>query len=322
MSDSDRFSIKEAIAVVVILAIVGGAIYFTLGQVAGEGLDKNVEISKLGDKEADHVKASVKVTSIDPIKGEFAARIEFDASGTLVNEDETLKQDLRVYTNSANGKQETDFPKGKRLTAVEGVFNMYEGNATDYPFDKYVADTNIYIIKSKPAEKKKAEPAPAAAEPKADGEKPADAVKKEADEEEDSNEVALSVDFEASISGYTFTSAKSKDTDESWVNVESHIERSGIVKTFSIFVSTLMWILTIGVLFLMMSVVLRGRKVELAMFSFMATLLFAFYAVRNSQPNVPPIGVFMDFASFFWVEMIVAACLVVALVTWLFRANK
>lgn len=109
-------------------------------------------------------------------------------------------------------------------------------------------------------------PTTTAAEPKADGEKPADAVKKEADEEEDSNEVALSVDFEASISGYTFTIAKSKDTDESWVNVESHIERSGIVKTFSIFVSTLMWILTIGVLFLMMSVVLRGRKVELAMF--------------------------------------------------------
>ncbi len=54
----------------------------------------------------------------------------------------------------------------------------------------------------------------------------------------------------------------------------------------------------------------------------MATLLFAFYAVRNSQPNVPPIGVFMDFASFFWVEMIVAACLVVGLVTWLFRASK
>ncbi|MFT3746385.1 MAG: DUF4436 family protein [Pyrinomonadaceae bacterium] len=321
MSDSDRFSIKEAVAVVVILAIVGGAIYFTLGQVANEGVDNKIEISKLGDAEADHVKAEVKVTSIDPIKGEFAARIEFFPSGTLINADDTLKQDLRVYTNSANGKQETDFAKGKRLTAVEGVFNLYEGNATDYPFDKYESETVIYITKSKPAEKKKTEAAPAAA-PKEEGEKPADAVKKEADEEEDSNEIALSVDFEASISGYTVTAAKSKDTDESWVNIESKIERSGIVKTFSLFVSSLMWILTIGVLFLMMSVVLRGRKVELAMFSFMATLLFAFYAVRNSQPNVPPIGVFMDFASFFWVEMIVAACLVLGLVTWLFRASK
>lgn len=320
MSDSDRFSIKEAVAVVIILAIVGGAIYFTLGQVASEGVDKTIQISKLGDAEADHVKATVKVTSIDPIKGEFAARIEFDPSGTLVNADETLKQDLRVYINSANGKQETDFAKGKRLTAVEGVFNM-QGNATDYPFDKYEADTAIYIIKSKPPEKKKAEPTPAPA-PKDEDEKPADPAKKEADEEEDSNEIAISVDFEASISGYEFTAAKSKDTDESWVVIESHIERSEIVKVFSIFVSALMWILTIGVLFLMMSVVLRGRKVELAMFSFMATLLFAFYAVRNSQPNVPPIGVFMDFASFFWVEMIVATCLVVGLVTWLFRASK
>lgn len=320
MSDTDRFSIKEAIAVFVILAIVGGAIYFTLGQVASEGVEKNVVISNLGDAEADHVKAFVKITSIDPIKGEFAARIEFDPSGTLVNADETLKEDLRVYINSANGKQETDFAKGKRLTAVEGVFNM-QGNATDYPFDKYEADTAIYVIKSKPSEKKKTEPAPAAA-PKEEGEESVDAAKKEVNEEEDSNEIALSVDFEASISGYEFTAARSKDTDESWVVIESHVERSGIVKVFSIFVSALMWILTIGVLFLMMSVVLRGRKVELAMFSFMATLLFAFYAVRNSQPNVPPIGVFMDFASFFWVEMIVASCLVVGLITWLFRSGK
>ncbi|MEQ1604297.1 MAG: DUF4436 family protein [Pyrinomonadaceae bacterium] len=321
MSDSDRFSIKEAVAVVVILAIIGGAIYFTLGQIASEGVDKTIEISNLGDAEADHVQAIVKVTAIDPIKGDFTARIDLEPSGTLVNADGTLKQDLRVFIDSANGKRETDFAKGKRLAPVEGVFNLYGGNATDYPFDKYEADTQIYIVKSKPAEKKKIEPAPAA-EPNADGEKPADAVKKEADEEEDSNEIALSVDFEASISGYTFTAAKSKDTDEGWVNIESRVERSGIVKLFSIFVSTLMWILSIGVLFLMMSVILRGRKVELAMFSFMATLLFAFYAVRNSQPNVPPIGVFMDFASFFWVEMIVATCLVVGLVTWLFRASK
>lgn len=318
MSDTDRFSIKEAVAGIIILALIGGAMFYTLGLFNSEGKVNTVEISKLGDSAADHIKAVVKVLSIDPIKGDVSARIEFEPSGTLINTDDTLKQDLRVFINSANGKQETDFAKGKRMAPVEGVFNMFEGNATDYPFDKYEADINIYVTKQKPPEKKK----PETAEQKpADGEKPA-ADKKDEDDDEDSNEIALSVDFEASISGYNIDAAKSKETDESWVVIESHIERSGIVKFFSIFVAVLMWILSIGVLFLMMSVVLRGRKVELAMFSFMATLLFAFYAVRNSQPNVPPIGVFSDFTSFFWVEMIVATCLVVGLITWLFRSSK
>ena len=317
MSDTDRFSVKEAVVGIVILAIIGGAMYYTLDQFNSEGKDNTVEISKLGDSAADHIKAVVKVLSIDPIKGDVSARVEFEPSGTLINTDETLKQDLRVFISSANGKQETDFAKGKRMAPVEGVFNMFNGNATDYPFDKYDADIIIYVTKPKPPEKKTSEATPTS-EPKADdGEKPAIADKKEEDEEEDSNEIALSVNFEASISGYNVNAAKSKETDESWVVIESHIERAGTVKFFSMFVSVLMWILSIGVLFLMMSVILRGRKVELAMFSFMATLLFAFYAVRNSQPNVPPIGVFSDFISFFWVEAIVATCLVVGLITWL-----
>ena len=322
MSDSDRFSVKEAIVGIVILAIIGGGMFYTIGQFNSEGTDKRVDISNLGDAEPDHIETSVKITSIDPIKGDISARIDFAPSGTLLASDGTLKQDVRVFVNSANGKQETDYSKGKRMAPVEGVFNLFEGNATEYPFDKYVADIDVYVVKSKPAEKKKPEAAAPPDEPKeTDADKAAANAKKE-EEEEDSNDIPMSLDFEGSISGYNITATKGKFTDDSYVNIETRVERAGTVKFFSMFVAGLMWILSIGVLFLMMSVILRGRKIELAMFSFMATLLFAFYAVRNSQPNVPPIGVFSDFASFFWVEMIVAACLVVGLITWLFRASK
>jgi Domain of unknown function (DUF4436) len=51
-------------------------------------------------------------------------------------------------------------------------------------------------------------------------------------------------------------------------------------------------------------------------------LLFAFYAVRNSQPNVPPIGVYGDFISFFWAETLVGVCLLVTIFTWVFRPAK
>jgi uncharacterized membrane protein YphA (DoxX/SURF4 family) len=236
----------------------------------------------------------------------------------LLGEDGSLKQDLKLYLNSATGKQETDFPKGKLMTPVETVFNMHEGQATEYPFDKYVADIDVYISKAPSADKKKAD-APAATEPKAADEHAETPEKKE---EADSGDMAISVDFEGSIPGYKITAAKAKYSEVDFVGVETHIERSGTVRFFSMFVSVLMWALAIGVLFFVGSLVLRGRKVEINMFSFMAALLFAFYAVRNSQPNVPPIGVYSDFISFFWCEILIAACLLVTLFVWILRPMK
>lgn len=58
------------------------------------------------------------------------------------------------------------------------------------------------------------------------------------------------------------------------------------------------------------------------MFSFIGALLFAFYAVRDGQPNVPPIGAYCDFISFFWAEALIAGCLVVALAAWILRPMK
>ncbi|MBK8304550.1 MAG: DUF4436 family protein [Chloracidobacterium sp.] len=87
------------------------------------------------------------------------------------------------------------------------------------------------------------------------------------------------------------------------------------------FVSVLMWVLTIGMLFFVISLFMRGRKVEIAMFSFMGAMLFGFYAIRNSQPNVPPIGVYSDFLSYIWCEIIVGF-LLACLVAWVLRPAK
>lgn len=97
------------------------------------------------------------------------------------------------------------------------------------------------------------------------------------------------------------------------------VARSSTVTFFSVFVMVLMWGTTLAVLFMTLSIILRGRKVELAMFSFIAALLFAFAAVRNSQPGVPPIGTFSDYISFFWAEVILSLSLLTIIFTWLLR---
>ncbi|MDE3089868.1 MAG: DUF4436 family protein [Chloroflexota bacterium] len=105
------------------------------------------------------------------------------------------------------------------------------------------------------------------------------------------------------------------------VGYEVLIQRSGTVIAFAVFIMALKWLLALSALFVALSVAVRGRKVELAMFSWLAALLFALPPLRNAMPGVPPLGSFNDFASFFWAEGIVALSLIIIVFTWLKRAS-
>ncbi len=317
MSTTDKISAKEIIVGVASLVFIAAAMFYTLSIFNAEGGKKLTDISQAGDKSASHVETHVTILGIDPIKGDITARFQFEPSEKLLLDDGTLKQGLSLYLNSANGKQEIDFPKGKLMTPVEGVFTMADGQASEYPFDKYTSDITVYIMKGKtPAKDEKKKPevtaAKTAEEPAAD----------EPKEDEASDDMAISVDFEGSIPGYNIAVAKGKGSDVDYVVIDAAIERSGTVKFFSIFVCSLMWVLATCVLFLVGALVFRGRKIEVGMLSFMGALLFAFYAVRNSQPNIPPIGVYSDFISFFWAEALLAICLIVTLLVWVLRPAK
>ena len=312
MSLTDKISGKEIGIGVAILIVVGIGMYVTLGFFKAEGAKTSAVISDKGSKSPNRVEASITLLGFDAVKGDASARIEFSPEGSLLNEeDNTLKQSIKFFINSANGKQEIDFSKGKRMPPVEAIINTYDGNVTDYPFDQHKAEVELYLSPGKEDPKK-------AAEKPAAGDEPADTKREDAALED----VPIVVDFHGSLPGYKITTQVSKGTDENYVLFDLNFERSSTAVFFSMFIVVMMWGLSIAVLFLVLSVMVRKRKPEIAMFSFMAALLFAFYAVRNSQPNVPPIGVFSDFISFFWAELIVAACLLIGVFTWIFRPAK
>jgi hypothetical protein len=256
-----------------------------------------------------------KILNIDPVKGDVSVRLEFLPDDSMTQEDGTLKHPVKLDLNSSNGKQEISFEKGKRMPATEAVLNMYGGDVNSYPFDIHKANLILYFT-AKPEKDKSSKPKPAEAEPAAE---PGDEAEPT---EPEIIEIPFSLNLDPTMSGYAVTTTKSKDSDASFVDLEINIARAGMVKFFSIFVMLLMWGVSLAVLGLVLSVVFRDRKVEIAMFSFIATLLFAFVAVRNSQPAVPPIGLFTDYISFFIAEIILAICLLTVLVTWIFRPAK
>jgi hypothetical protein len=331
---SEKVKAKDIIITVAILIVFGIALVLVLNIYQGEGDKRSAAVSNLGDKDPNHIEVDVKLVSIDPNKGDLVARLEFLPKGSFTtDEGSTLARDLKLYVNSANGKQELDFPKGKRMNPMEVVVNMFDGLVTDYPFDKHSAFLEMYFLPGKEAAKEKsaaaaskpAEPTPTPTpEAPAAGEeqKKEEGAKKAAAATPDEDDIPIGVDFVGSIPGFKIEAAKAKESTDDYVGIDMTISRASTTKFFSFFVMAMMWGLTIGVMFLTLSVVLRGRKVELAMFSFTAALLFAFAAVRNAQPGTPPIGTYSDFISFFWAEVIIALCLIILVFTWLLRPAK
>lgn len=265
----------------------------------------------------DFIEVVAKVLSIDPIKGDVSVRLEFEPNGSFAKEDGTLARNIKFDINSSNGKQEVSFEKGKRMSPTEAILNMYDGSVTDYPFDSHKSELIFWFTAKpeKPADKPKTSEENPATETKSE-------TKPETSTEDDEVDIPFTLDFTPQMAGYTIETSKSKDSDDNYVDIEMTIARSSMVKFFSVFVMILMWGVSIAVLLLILSVVVRGRKVEIAMFSFIATLLFAFVALRNSQPAVPPIGTFSDYSSFFWVEVILALSLMTVIFTWLMRPVK
>jgi hypothetical protein len=339
MSISEKVHVRDIVVVIAVIVAFVIAMFVVLNIYKGEGVKQSAAISDAGDKDPNHIEAIVKILSIDPIKGDISARIEFDPKGNLLDEKTgALARPVKFFVNSANAKQETDFAKGKRMQPVEVVISMYDGVVTDYPFDKHKGFLEMYF--TVPAEKKPATPPAETPKPADSGETaaapattptpapegaPAAETPKAADEEVKNDptgtadDVSIAVDFSGSLPGYRIQAEKTKDSDDDYVGIDMQVARSSTVVFYAGFVMFLMWGATLAVLFLTLSVVLRGRKIEVGMFSFLAAAIFAMIAVRNAQPAVPPIGTFSHCISFFWAEGILVLGLWTIIFTWLLR---
>jgi hypothetical protein len=323
---SEKVKAKDIVITLAVIIVFAVALMLVLNIYKSEGEKRSASVSDLGEKDPNHIEVDVKLLSIDPSKGDMVARLEFLPKGDYTKDEGlTLAKDVKLFTNGANGKQETDFAKGKRMNPMEVTVSMFDGLVMDYPFDRHSAYLEMYFLpgkeEKKPAEAPKpaATPTPAPASEAATDESKKTEEKKAEAEEKDDDEIPIGVDFVGSVPGFKIEAAKSKQSTNDYVGIDMTVARASTTKFFSLFVMVMMWGLTIAVLLLTLSVVLRGRKVEVSMFSFTAALLFAFSTVRNAQPGTPPVGTYADFISFFWAEVIIALCLVALVFTWVMR---
>ena len=284
---------KPMMVGIVLLLIFAGLYVFVLNAYRNEGANRAAELTadtaKAGENRID---VSGRIVTADPIKGDVVVRLEFSPRGSFASGDGgMLSRDLDLYVSSATGKNVHEFKKGKRMNPVEAVVEIYDGEPMDYPFDSHSAELSFFFEASAG---KGGEPASAEAIP-------------------------MAVEMRGSVAGLRLDTEIAKENTPDHAVIDISIQRATTAVFFSIFIMIAMWALVIGVISLVYRVFAGHRKIEISMFSFLGALLFAFPALRNSQPGTPPIGTMSDFLAFFWAEVIIALSLLAVVLRWIIR---
>jgi hypothetical protein len=132
--------------------------------------------------------------------------------------------------------------------------------------------------------------------------------------------VPFSVDTSlASFEGYKVTLLPEKDNSPDFLDLTIDLQRTWPIQFFTVFVSALMLLVALGFLKMVMKLAKSHSPPDINEMAFGGALLFAFPAIRNIEPFVPPMGVLSDFCGFFWAESIVAIALIIHLYCWLRR---
>jgi hypothetical protein len=294
-----RRSIELVVGVIVFIVF---ALVYTqiISGFQREEASTKTSFSTAGSENPDHLAIDVKLLSIDPVKGDLVARLEFTPAGALADPAgiSASAKPLVIDLNSSAGKAQLTYKKGERLAPTDVTFNLYpleNQSVANYPFDGHVAALQIFA--QSPSGGKDGAP-----------------VEYEA--------IPVAVNYSGALTGYKIDAAESQDQAVGFAEIDMQVSRSATVVAFAVFIMILKWLLALGALFVMLAVTVRGRKIELAMFTWMAGLLFALPPLRNVMPAVPPLGTLSDFLSFFWAEGIVALSLALIVFTWLRRAAK
>jgi len=283
--------------------------------------------------DAEKVHVTVKIMSVDIDRLEVTALLRFRLAGKIATDEITPAMDLKFLVNAVRGQQGFQFRRGERMTPIEAVFSI-EGERNKYPFDTYQTDLAFLIMKPG----RSGAPAPPLAsrgkpgQPKGGAEKqavtpalaelPATDVLAGAAELEKNAPMPISFDLSASVPGIRFEEDIVKTALDGGTHIQLNLKRANQVITVSMGIQLMMLCLALSVLAMVLFGTIKAEESALVPLSVSVTLIFGLPALRDAQPNVPPLGVFSDYVSYIWAESIVAAATIIAIWVWIFRHHQ
>jgi hypothetical protein len=265
----------------------------------------------------DRVSVSIVTTNANPATHELTAQVSFRLSGNIAEDEVTPAVDLHLLMNNFRGEQEFDFPKDKRMNRIEAVFPI-NGDLNKYPLDRY--DTTVRLLMTTPTRTAQLE-VPKIPASITQHTHPTDELAVSPTALLQNTPVALSISLSASVPGIRFSGNVSRGSSQEPTGIVLHLSRASNVIAVSLIVMLMMTALSMSLLAMAIRAITTAERTDLLPLSVSISLIFGLPALRNIQPGVPPVGALVDYVTFIWAELIVAASAVIIVWTWLLRTR-
>ena len=229
----------------------------------------------------------LRIDSFDAAKGTLAARVRAVAGPALP------AQGARVAVGDG-GRPELKVGPGAPSTEQTLVLDVDRGTVSSYPFDQYDLEEVVAAVSTD-----------SSIPPGGDG----------------SRTLPLQVIGASTAAGFAVTGTAGGAANDTVVDLELAVERVRPQVVWATGMMAIDWALAVAVVAVALALVLRERPWETRHLAWLGSMIFALAAFRNTAPGNPPIGVFLDFAAFFWAEALVVASLLALVVVYLLRSR-
>lgn len=262
----------------------------------------------------DYVNVTVKVVEANLNGSEIKVQIRLRPVGSLTKDGATPARNLKLFLNASHGSQEIDFHAGEPMNPIDADFSL-DGDANRYPFDRH--QTTLRFLLTTPS---RHERPPTPASPALTAPPISDLAVVTGALEQDV--VPISIDLTASIPGVKFNGKISRTQGQDVTPIDLYMKRADNLVAVTIVVMLIMMCLAVSLLAMVLrATAIEGQSVLLPL-SLSVSLIFGLPALRNNlEPSVPPVGVFGDYVSFIWAELIVAVSTVVVVWTWIVKSG-
>jgi len=237
------------------------------------------EAAAIGDTAApNRVELFVTAEQVNAAQRRVQLRVEVIPLGTLAapNGVNTPAKPISLFSTSPT-HSEVEFRAGRSAPAQDLEVSLYGGTISDYPFDGYDAEIAFAAVV-------------------------------------DGKQVPISMSFSDIDPFFRFSTLDSSATNRV-VDLIEHVSRAQGTKLMAVFMMVVMWALALSVLAGAWILVSRRRGLVWPALGWMAATLFALAGLRNTAPGTPPIGCVLDYAAFFWAEILTTVG-VVSAVLW------
>lgn len=236
--------------------------------------------------------------AVDAERGTATVHVSFVSTDeTLVDaETQRLTQNTRFLVSSLSGSQEIRFPAGTALGQQDVAIGV-DGEQAQYPFDVHRAYLSIV----------------------------ADTYEKNSDGSFTSTgTIPLNVSSgetgsPSGVNGWDTTIDALSLPGSAEIGLE--FQRAFSTKVFALVLLVLVVLLSGLALAVGLLVATRRRRVEVALMTYAASLLFALPALRQYLPNAPPIGASIDIYLYLWVIVAAIAAITLIVTSWIVQTR-